>query len=195
MSQTPEQTPELSPGKGRPTPTRKEAEAARKATLKIPSDPKAARKAARARQADERARAREALVSGDERNLPPRDAGPVRKFTRDFVDGRWNLSELFLPLAMLVLVMGFIRNPEVQRIVSISWLLLTVLIIVDLITMQLTLKSRLKAQWPDKADRKGVAFYATMRALQIRRLRLPPPKVRRGGKPVQPKAAKQKASS
>ena len=33
-------------GKGRPTPSRKEAEAARKQALKVPKDPKDARKAA-----------------------------------------------------------------------------------------------------------------------------------------------------
>ena len=50
------------------------------------------------------------------------------------------------------------------------------------------LSSLLKKQFPDPADRKGAMFYGGMRALQIRRLRLPPPKVRPGGRPVEPKA-------
>ncbi|MCX6433765.1 MAG: DUF3043 domain-containing protein, partial [Actinobacteria bacterium] len=46
---------------------------------------------------------------------------------------------------------------------------------------------RAKAVFPDAADRKGITLYAVLRTLQLRRLRLPPPRVRRGGAPVTPK--------
>ena len=42
-------------------------------------------------------------------------------------------------------------------------------------------RSRLKAQWPDKAD-EGRQPYAVMRGLQIRRLRVPPPQFKAGGR-------------
>ncbi|MSZ58615.1 MAG: DUF3043 domain-containing protein, partial [Actinobacteria bacterium] len=42
-------------GKGRPTPSRREAEAARKQQIKIPKDPKAAKKATRERDREARA--------------------------------------------------------------------------------------------------------------------------------------------
>ena len=47
---------------------------------------------------------------------------------------------------------------------------------------------RAKKVFPTKSDRKGITLYAALRTLQLRRLRLPPPKVRRGGAPVPPKA-------
>ena len=117
--------------KGRPTPTRKEAEAARKQQLKIPKDPKEAKKAARERDRDERTRARAAMMAGDERYLPPRDQGAAKSFTRDFVDSRFTLAEFFIFIAIGVLVLGFIRNQVVQTGVSIGFFALTALIIVD----------------------------------------------------------------
>lgn len=177
-------------GKGRPTPTRKEAEAARKNTLKVPSDPKEARKAAKSRAAAERSVAREALVSGDEKHLPARDAGPVKAFVRDFVDSRWCAAELFLPTAVVVLVIGFIRQPQIQLYVSYAWMIVTLFIVTDTALLVSRLRRQLKERWPNEADRKGATLYALMRVLQIRRLRLPPPRYRAGGKPVKVKVKK-----
>lgn len=175
-------------GKGRPTPTRKEAEAARKKTLKVPSDPKEAKKAARARAAAEREEARAALMSGDEKNLTGRDAGPVKAYVRDFIDRRWCAGELFLPIAIVVLIGSFIRNLTVLQIVTFGWTAATLWVIIDTSILLGRLNKELKAQWPDPAERKGAMMYALMRVLQIRRLRLPPPRFKAGGKPVLPKA-------
>ncbi len=179
-------------GKGRPTPSRKEAEAQRKHTLKVSSDPKAAKKEAKARAAQERQASRAALLAGDESALPARDAGPVKRFVRDFIDSRWAAAELFMPLALLVLVVGLLpwRSwglVNAQGYVSMLWLVLTLFIIVDTTVLMARLSRELKKQWPSDAERKGATFYGLMRVLQIRRLRLPPPRLRRGGRPVQPK--------
>lgn len=177
-------------GKGRPTPTRKEAEEARKRALKGPTDPKARRKIERERVRAERNAAREALMAGDERALPPRDAGPVRRYVRDYVDGRWTLGEFFIPIAVVVLIVGLFRNSQLQMIISYVWFLMLLLLVVDMTILLLRLRKQLIAQFPDPAERKGAMFYGGMRALQIRRLRLPPPKVKAGGKPVEPKKPK-----
>ncbi|MGB7981376.1 MAG: DUF3043 domain-containing protein [Candidatus Nanopelagicales bacterium] len=184
-------------GKGRPTPSRKEAEAQRKHTLRVPNDPKAAKKAARARAAEERQANRAALLAGDERALPERDAGPVKAFVRDFVDSRWAAAEMFLPLALIVLVIGFLPMarwgmPNAQGFVSMIWMLLTLIIIVDTSLLLGRLRRELKTRWPEEAARKGATFYALMRVLQLRKLRLPPPRLRRGGRPVVPKTKKMK---
>jgi Flp pilus assembly protein TadB len=183
-------SPDVDPqtGKGRPTPSRREAEAARKQQLKIPKDPKEAKKAARERDRDERSRSRAAMMAGDERYLPARDKGPVKAFTRDFVDSRFTLAEFFIFFAIGVLVLGFVRNPTVQSWVSIAFFAFTALIVVDSLVLLIQLNMRAKKQFPDAADRKGITLYASLRTLQLRRLRLPPPRVKRGGAPMPPKS-------
>jgi hypothetical protein len=177
-------------GKGRPTPSRKEAEAARKQTLRISSDPKEAKRQAKARAAEERQVARAGLMAGDERYLPARDQGPVRQFVRDFIDSRWAAAELFLPLALIVLLVGFLPIAGLAGFVSLAWMALTLFIIVDTALLMFRMNRELKRRWPAAAERKGATLYAVMRVLQLRRLRLPPPRVRPGGKPVKPKAPK-----
>ena len=174
--------------KGRPTPSRREAEAARKQQLKIPKDPKEAKKASRERDREERARSRTAMMAGDERYLPARDKGPARAFTRDFVDSRFTMAEFFIFIAIGVLVLGFIRNPVVQSAVSIGFFAFTALIAVDTIVLLVQLNLRAKKMFPEPQDRKGITLYAALRTLQLRRLRLPPPRVKRGGAPKPPKS-------
>ena len=74
--------------------------------MNTPTDRKAATKRARDARRIDMAKQREALASGDERYLPARDKGPVRKFARDFVDSRYRVAEFFLPLAVVILVMS-----------------------------------------------------------------------------------------
>lgn len=177
-------------GKGRPTPSRKEAEAARKQALKIPKDPKAARKAARERDRAARAQQRAALMAGDERALPPRDQGPVRSYVRDFVDSRFTIAEWFIFIALAVLVMGFIPVPSIQVAVSITWMALIIIVALDEIWLLVRLNSALRQRFPDKADRKGASLYAILRSLQMRRFRLPPPRVKRGQRPEESRSAR-----
>ena len=170
-------------GKGRPTPSRREAEAARKQTLKIPKDPKAAKAASRERAREARQRQRQGMLAGDPRYLPARDQGPGRAFARDFVDSRFTLAETFIFVAILVLVLGFIRNPVVQQWVSIGFFAFTAVIVVDMAILLITLNRKAKQAFADPKDRKGLSLYAALRAMQIRRLRVPPPRVRIGGAP------------
>jgi hypothetical protein len=188
--QQPSASPEARSSKGHATPTRREAEAARKQQLKIPKDPKEAKKAARERDRDERTRTRALMMAGDDRYLPARDQGASRAFARDFVDSRFTMAEFFIFIAIGVLVLGFIRNPIVQTGVSIAFFAFTALIAVDTIVLLTQLSLRAKKAFPNASDRKGIMLYAAMRTLQLRRLRLPPPKVRRGGAPVLPKLPK-----
>ena len=173
--------------KGRPTPSRKEAEAARKQQLRVPKDPKEAKRAARERERADRARQRAGMMAGDERYLPPRDQGPAKAFTRDFVDSRFTIAEFFIFVALAVLVLGFIPNPVVQFAVSISWMALIALVAFDEIFLLVRLNSALRKRFPDKAERKGALWYAGLRTLQLRRFRLPPPRVRRGATIEEPR--------
>jgi hypothetical protein len=163
--------------KGRPTPKRREAQRGRRRGIAAPRDRKEAYKQVRDRQRQERVRAMQALRSGDERNLPPRDRGPVRRYARDVVDARRSVAEFFLPLALIILVMSFTGIPALQILGSTWWMTLVVLIVVDSVVLSTRLKRGLRRTYPEQAHR-GAVPYALMRSMQIRRFRLPPPRIK-----------------
>ncbi|WP_406279325.1 DUF3043 domain-containing protein [Streptomyces sp. NBC_00191] len=168
--------------KGRPTPKRSEAQTQRRRASSAPADRKEATKRQREARRADLARQREALASGDERYLPARDKGPVRRFVRDFVDSRFCIAEFFLPLAVVILVLSMVRVGSLQNIALLLWLGVIVLIIVDSIGLAFRMKKQLNERFPNEPKRGAVA-YGLMRTLQMRRLRLPKPQVKRGERP------------
>lgn len=177
-------------GKGRPTPKRKEAESARKQGITVPRDPKAARRAARERDREARAKSRAGLMAGDPAYFPRRDAGPVKAQVRDYIDRRRTVGEFFVPFAFVVLLMGLINNPTVQATVVYVWTSVLLLVVLDTILVGILLGRSLRKDYPDKSDRKGAVSYGVLRALQLRRFRIPPPRIKAGGMPVTPKVKK-----
>lgn len=165
--------------KGRPTPKRSEARAGRR--VSVPKDRKAAARANRARLRAEREKQRLALLSGDERALPARDKGPVRRFARNYVDSRFSVAEWFLPFAVVILVLSVVRNPMLQFISLLLWMVIIVGIVLDSVRHGIGLRRELQRRFPHDSHRGAVA-YALMRTLQMRRLRLPKAQVARGAK-------------
>ncbi|MFF6998555.1 DUF3043 domain-containing protein [Streptomyces sp. NPDC008313] len=168
--------------KGRPTPKRSEAQTQRRSVANTPTSRKEAAKRQRDDRRAQMERQRQALASGDERYLPARDKGPVRKFVRDFVDSRFCVAEFFLPLAVIILVLSMVRVGSLQNIALLLWLIVIVLIVLDSILLAFRIKKALNARFPDQS-RKGAVAYGLMRTLQMRRLRLPKPQVKRGERP------------
>jgi hypothetical protein len=168
--------------KGRPTPKRSESQTQRRSVATTPTTRKEAGKRQREDRRAQLDRQRKALASGDERYLPARDKGPVRKFARDFVDSRFCIAEFFLPLAVIILVLSMVRVGSLQNIALLLWLVVIVLILVDSVSIAIRLKKQLAARFPDQPT-KGAVRYALMRTLQMRRLRLPKPQVKRGERP------------
>ncbi|MEV0224271.1 DUF3043 domain-containing protein [Streptomyces sp. NPDC050704] len=168
--------------KGRPTPKRSEAQTQRRSVANTPTNRKEAAKRQREARRAQMDKQRQALASGDERYLPTRDKGPVRKLARDFVDSRFCIAEFFLPLAVVILVLSMVRIPQLQNIALLLWLFVIVLIVVDSIGIAMRLKKQINTRFPDEPKRGAVA-YALMRSLQMRRLRLPKPQVKRGERP------------
>ncbi|MCR6690292.1 DUF3043 domain-containing protein [Cellulomonas sp.] len=166
-------------GKGRPTPRRKEAEAANRRPL-VPADRKTAAKAARQAQREQRDAEYRAMQSGDERAMPARDRGPVRRFVRDHVDARFNLGEYFLPVAavFLVLQLSFTQiNPQIAVLALLVLYVYVIAAVVDGAILWWRLKRRLVVKFG--AVPRGTLMYAVMRAFQLRRARLPKPQVKR----------------
>lgn len=174
-------TPPKPGGKGRPTPTRREAEAAAKARARGAADKKAAAKLSRQRRLEENTRMREAMKTGDERFLPPRDQGKVRRFIRDRVDSRLSMAEFLLPLLVAIMVLTYSSNPTLVGYGNSLWLVTILLVTFDTIWMSLRLKRELRQRFPEESH-KGAVFYAILRAMQLRFLRLPKSRVKIGEK-------------
>jgi hypothetical protein len=164
-------------GKGRATPSRKDAEAARQARVKAPRGTKEAKQQARTQQAESRSARRAGLMAGDERYLPARDQGPVRAYVRDFIDCRRRVGELILPGALVVIVLGFI--PAFAAYTYLAFYLVLLAVLIDAALVRIRLKRQLKIRFPDESTG-GTTFYAVMRSLQIRRMRVPKPRVKIG---------------
>jgi hypothetical protein len=163
-------------GKGRPTPKRADARKKRRAAT--PTNRKEAAALRRERLREQRMAQRQALITGDERHLPPRDAGPAKRLARDVVDSRFTVGQVFFGLVLAVLFLSFIRNTTLQAIMNIVLLLLLAGVALDAVRVGRMAKRTVEEKYGDK-DATGVMGYATIRALQPRRLRRPPARVSR----------------
>jgi hypothetical protein len=176
---TPAGTVEKEGGKGRPTPTRREAEAAARARAKVPRTRKEIAKAQRAARMESSQRVRSAMKSGDERYFLQRDKGPVRSFIRDYVDRRFSFVELMIPLLILTMVLGYSGNPALASMGNTILLFTMLLVVGDLILLRFRLRRELARRFPSEST-KGTTYYAVMRSLQMKFMRLPKPKVKIG---------------
>jgi Protein of unknown function (DUF3043) len=177
----PESTIDKEGGKGRPTPTRREAEAAARARAKVPRTRKEIAKAQRSARVESSQRVRSAMKSGDERYFLPRDKGPVRSFIRDFVDSRFSFVELMIPLLLLTLALGYSGNPTLASMGNTILLGTMLLVIVDLLLMRRRMHRELARRFPAEST-KGTTYYAVMRSLQMKFMRMPKAKVKIGQK-------------
>jgi Protein of unknown function (DUF3043) len=168
-------------GKGRPTPTRREAEAAARAKAKVPRTRKEIARAQRAAKVESSQRVRSAMKSGDERYFLARDKGPVRSFIRDFVDSRFSFVELMIPLLLVTLALGYSGNPTLASMGNTILLGTMLLVVVDLLFMRRRMRRELARRFPSE-NTKGTTYYAVMRSLQMKFMRMPKAKVKIGQK-------------
>lgn len=165
--------------KGRPTPTRKEAEAAAKARAKVPRTRKEIAAAQKVTRSESSTQMRQAMRTGDSRYLPARDQGAVRHFIRDYVDSHFSLIELLIPLMLVVLILGWTGSATVTTYANLAMLAVFVLIIVDLVRLRFRLRREMATRFPE-ATIKGNTYYAVARSLQMRFMRLPKAQVKIG---------------
>ena len=177
------ETPVRSGGKGRATPRRKDAEARRLHPV-VPTDRKAAKAQARAEQDEAWRRQREAMRTGDERYLPARDKGPVKRYIRDYVDARFSLGEAFMPLSILLIVIMVgvqTRAPAIGLTVIMGLYAVFLLSIIDALVCWWLVRRRLHAKFgEEKVKAQGTIFwYIFSRCFNLRRWRQPSPQVAR----------------
>ncbi|HEY5350822.1 MAG TPA: DUF3043 domain-containing protein [Streptosporangiaceae bacterium] len=164
-------------GKGKPTPKRSEAERQRR--YNAPGDRKEAMRQSRTRDRSARARKTEAMRRGEEWALPAKDRGPVRALTRDFVDSRRRLSEFYMYGLVVLLFLLFLRSPVMQTVLPVILLAMVVIMIVEGYFVGRRVTALASERFPGESTR-GIKMYAAMRALQIRQLRFPKPRVKPG---------------
>jgi hypothetical protein len=169
--------------KGRPTPKRSVAEAKRRQPItgssRAPAAPRTPQDKAKARA--NRAGKYEAMKRGESWALNPRDRGPVRALARDFVDSKRRISEYYMYVLVVLLAAVFFRNTSAQQIVSPLILVLVVVILADAWLIRRSLRRLMAERLPGESTR-GLTLYSVFRALQIRRFRVPAPRVGPGTK-------------
>jgi hypothetical protein len=178
-------------GKGRPTPKRREAEGRRRGPAAPP--PRTQREAARRAKAnrpskeDRRRLAmerRERMAAGDERYLMPRDRGPVKAYVRDVVDSRPHIMGLFMPLALVVVLSLLVPVPAAQQYLSLFSLIALTTMIIEGLVLGVSITRKARARFPDEnVGALSTGWYAFTRASQLRKLRIPKPRVERGANP------------
>jgi DUF3043 family protein len=195
-AQTPEAPAKSKPaaqaGKGRPTPKRSEAEANRYRTLTGSTTSGRGRTAApdsrRKLTPEEKAKAREdrskqlqAMRRGEDWALGPRDRGPAKRLARDYVDSHRRPMEYYM-YALIILVIALFAGKSHSALGNYLQIFLIAIIAVIAVDAYFLRRSILKAvneRLPNESTR-GLAFYAIMRGLQLRRFRTPAPRLKPG---------------
>jgi hypothetical protein len=171
----------MTPAKGKPTPKRSEAEKRRRQPYTAPGDRKAAAQQGRDKDRSGRQRKMEAMRRGEDWALPRKDQGPVRALARDIVDSRRGISEYYLYGIVVLIFLLFV--PALRGNPIIDYIILVILVVIVLEGWWVSRKVLTMAQQrhPGESTR-GLRVYTAMRGTQIRRMRVPTPRVKPGDK-------------
>jgi Protein of unknown function (DUF3043) len=166
-------------GKGRPTPKRSEAEKRNRQPITAPTNRKEAYRAVRERQARERARAREGMARGDDKYLVKRDRGPVRRLARDYIDSRRTLASYFMFVMLAIVMISLLPNVWAKTLGFFGIPVMLGVVLIEGFVISRKVGKLAAERFPDE-NRSGAGFYAAMRSMQMRRLRMPAPRVKPG---------------
>jgi hypothetical protein len=164
-------------GKGRPTPKRSEAERRRRQPYRAPTDRKAAVQQTRERDKANRARKFAAAKRGEDWALPRKDQGPVRGLARDFVDSRRRISEYYMYAVGVLVILLFI--PKLRLYADYVVLVIIVMMVSEGLLVGRQVIKLAQQRFPGESTR-GIRWYAAIRCTQIRKLRMPAPRVKPG---------------
>ena len=171
----------MSEKKGKPTPSRKEAQAKLKVSSLSPAASKEAKKALKAQARVRRLEQRAAYMRGEESALPLRDRGQARRFVRNYVDEQRSITEYFLVIILFVLFLTVIPVASVQLAAVAIMYSTMIFVAVNGFLMSRKIKKVVAEKFPGEST-KGLGLYGWMRSTQLRRLRAPAPQVGPGSK-------------
>jgi hypothetical protein len=166
------------PGKGRATPKRSDG---RRKPEPPPANRREAYKRLKEKQRAERAEAMAGMRAGDDRYLMARDKGPERALVRDIVDSRHTVGTWFFGSAFVLLLVTSVRQPALAFYGQLFWFVIALATIVDTVLICRKVKRLVRERFPKSQVRMGsLYFYAFMRAITFRRLRMPRTRVKFG---------------
>jgi len=156
--------------KSEPTPTRKQAEAARMERLHPNLTPKEQRKA------DREASARQRMESWDKI-----ESSPERVLARDYVDARWTVTEFMFPVMILIMAgtMATAAWPLISLAIGLGLWLMLILSLINACAGGGGRRGPRPPRAPGASPR-GLLMYMFNRAMWIRRFRRPAPRINRG---------------
>lgn len=181
MAEKAKSTKPSSTGKGQATPSRKDREAANRRPL-VGEKTKEARKLSKEQVAAERKAAREGMMRGEEKYLPIRDRGPQKKMVRDIVDSKFSLGEMILPAMFIFLIATTIDVYIVQLASLVTMWILFAAVVANALLIGRRVERELSAKFGYGKLERGLRWYAAMRSLQMRPMRMPKPQVKRGNR-------------
>jgi hypothetical protein len=123
----------------------------------------------------------EAMRRGENWALPRKDQGPIRALARDYVDSRRSLSEYYMFGVVVLIFLLFI--PSLRKSLVLDYAVVVMLLVIvteSMITGARVIKLA-QQRFPGESTR-GVRMYVAIRGTQLRRLRMPAPRVKPGDK-------------
>ncbi len=148
--------------------------------MKLAKQNRASREERRKASAERRGK----MLAGDEKSLPARDRGPVKAYIRDMVDCRRHLMGLFMPLAGFIFLSLLLPSfPRVQNLLTLFSMTMILAMALEGVLLGRQVTKRARERFPkEEVGTLSTSFYAFTRASQLRRLRVPKPRVSYGAK-------------
>ena len=154
-----------------PTPSRREAEAARRERLNPSLSPK-----------EIRIKERQAKNALRDEQFARTEGAPAKVLLRDFVDSRRGVAQWSMPILMITLAISLVlssMSADLALWVTGFTYSMFLLIGLDLFLMWRNFK-KLAAERLPNTSLKGILGYMINRSINVRRLRLPAPRVKPG---------------
>jgi hypothetical protein len=121
------------------------------------------------------------MKRGESWALPRKDQGPVRALARDFVDSRRSLSEYYMFGVVVLVVLLFVPALRKSLVVDYVVLLMLLVIVTESVIAGARVMKLVRQRLPGENTR-GLRMYVAIRGTQLRRLRMPAPRVKPGDK-------------